>query len=234
VDGYAEKMWPLIVGGKSDQECWALSKVEQVMQQAKALPATINGDKGFNSVEIKDSQLTLSVPTKKKKRSAKEGVDVSHPVCVSDEDSEVDEDIEEDITDEDEGDDDDLIEVKVEKDYNIEVRAVPNFTPFITVNNLPAKINSTTSTTTTSTPANKPNKKRKAPTVDVNDQFDNEIVLKNWLIATARVTVEQYFGRLKQWATCGQKTKNRALQYFEAFVKAIVIMCNFIRKPLRK
>lgn len=70
--------------------------------------------------------------------------------------------------------------------------------------------------------------------VDDNGQFAHEVVLKNWLQATERVTVEQFFGRLKQWRLCGQRMRNRALMYFEKFLFCIIVMCKFIRKPLRK
>lgn len=66
-----------------------------------------------------------------------------------------------------------------------------------------------------------------------NNQLDKEIVLKNWLLATARVTVECFFGRIKQWQLCGQRVRNRALRYYEAFVFCVLVMCKFIRKPIR-
>jgi hypothetical protein len=246
VDGYAEYMWPLILGGKSDKECWKISKVEQTMKEANALPATINGDKGFASVEIKDLLLTLSVPIKNTRKKLKKGGDKENPLCIDDgeeEEEEIEEIEDEDqiiITEEEENEDEDDEENEVEdgnwdmveEDDNDENEEGEG-EEIIDLTNVKQEKRDNNTVSAFSTPISNKRKLSPEPAVDVNGQYNNTIVLKNWLIATQRVTVEQFFGRLKNWAECGRRVRNRALEYYEAFVFSIVIMCNYITKPLR-
>jgi hypothetical protein len=255
-------MWPLIVGGKSDKECWRLSKVEQTMKEASALPATINGDKGFASVEIKDPQLTLSVPIKNTRKKLKKGGDEKNPLCIDDgeeEEEEMEEIQDEDqilITEEEgeEGENENENENEndnnnesengsedgnwdmVEEDYDGENEGGNNNEEeeeeIIDVTIVKEEKRDDDTASALSTPISTKRKLSSEPTVDVNGQYNCTIVLENWLIATQRVTVEQFFGRLKNWAECGRRVQNRALEYYEAFVFSIVIMCNYITKPL--
>ncbi len=59
-DGTPEYMPTFIWGSTSDTKAWALAKVEDTFENAKALPVDINVDKGFRTVKLKENtQLTI-------------------------------------------------------------------------------------------------------------------------------------------------------------------------------
>lgn len=225
-DGTPEFMvTPLSWGCNSDKKIYEDAKLEEEMRKQGALPARVKADKGFHGVEQpKNSLLTLEIPIKHKKRK---GTPQGNEVVIEDseEEEENDEDYETDdcessdnsnyATSDDSDEEMTLNELEAERERDLEPQTTVK-EEHTTVDYVHAP----------SYPPFHP--------VDVNGQFESEVVLKNWLIATSRVTIEQFFGRMKQWRLCGERVRNRTLHHFEDFLMCILIICKFVRKPLRK
>ena len=68
-----------------------------------------------------------------------------------------------------------------------------------------------------------------------SQDFTEEIVKANQALARGRVTVEQFFGRIKKWGLIKDSSSisNNELKYFEKHIRVICYLANKFGKPFQ-